>query len=416
MAVCSQGCSRLALSEVQRKTEMLRIVPRTFVVLRSEYCAAGSIESRPMAEDLDCTQKIAAATDVCDRLYATMLEDLDSQSLGFGWWTGQLDAKRVGLISEYLVASVGGVAGSLKDCEFLLDEYRKATFADESWIKQRIREVQQMPGHLPDDFKRAIFTRDDFSSTRSRRIRLAREHTFYHLAQAADRLAAVIIGVGALSTPIIKADWTVVVDDEKWARALGGKSAIRSQSALGRNAQEALRGRTLEAVVAAGPQDWLSWSNAMRNTSSHRAPKLHAMFQRAGKRGEPTGFVELFYRQPSWDMTEALLGGPGESHLEVWLNDEPALLLAGCIASMAQTVEATMTECAALWERRRGTPSLLVQPGGQWPRVLGEAQSSFSGYGHHVAVNTAGAAFHISPDVGHRMRASGLLNSTFWSK
>ncbi|MBG6098786.1 hypothetical protein [Nocardioides luteus] len=365
-----------------------------------------------MKADPQYLAPVMGAVDALTQLSQAMLDDLDEDHHGFTWWRGYVDDKRLALIAEYLMASVDGIKMSLGDAAFLVDECSQFSFADTKWTRDRVEAVQRMGGGM-DTILRAL-RRSGVDEKRERRIRLAREHVFYHLAQVLDRLAAIIVGVGALNTPILKADWKIIGNEETWKKSQGREKSHWTQPAIGRDRQNWLRTSILKAVDAAGPADWLAWIDGTRNTNAHRAPKIQMHAVTKQTRTEPERLVYLFDRQPKWSMTEAIVGSQSLRLDAVWLLEDPLGLMRGALGATASVAEAVGNLLASLWADRRSDPQLLVQPAGQWPTVLEEPELSFAGFGHPVQITTKGGAFRVSPEQARRLRASGVFSPELW--
>jgi hypothetical protein len=350
---------------------------------------------------------VSPAIDALGTIYQAMLEQLDEDHHGFVWWRGYMDDRRLALIAEYLLASVSGVSESLADAAFLTNELGEQLFADETWTRNRIKHAHEAATSGTSVLK--ALHRSGNDERRGRRIRLAREHVFYHLAQAFDRLAAVVVGVGALKTAIIRADWRLVANDGLWKRSLG------DQPERGRGAQSELRRAVLEALQSSGPDDWYRWIDATRNTNAHRAPKINMITLSKEPKGSPPRMIHLFERQPTWSMTEAIVGSQGQTLDEVWILKDPLGLVRGALNSTSSVVETVVELLTALWVQRRADPLLLVQPGAQWPKVLEEPLLNFPGYGDPIRLALQGGQFRVSPDTGKRMRASGIFSPELWS-
>jgi hypothetical protein len=365
-------------------------------------------EHRRVTTKKDLTANCAAARKVADELYDEMLGDLDAERYGFGWWHGYLDAPRIALISEYLVASVAGVREGLADAEFCFEEWSEMQFADDTWVRQTLQALGS--GAAEEQVLRAL-QRSGQSQKRQTRIRLAAEHVFYHLAQAFDRLSAVTIGVTALNADIVRADWSCIDNDVKFKRAQVAKGG--GHPATGPDLQADVRARLLDAVDHAGPQDWFRWVDGKRNTHAHRAPKMQMVITHQKSRRNPSRLVHLFERQPRWSASEELVGNRGQSIEEVWLLREPAAILGGCVASTAIVIRESIEVLTDVWRKRKDDPTILVQPEGQWSKVLSETLLAFDGYGEPVPMPPA-SGLRVAPETGLRMQASGVFDSSFW--
>jgi hypothetical protein len=175
--------------------------------------------------DRGVDRKVSGAVHIASVLYDEMVADLDIVNYGFGWWHGYMDARRNALVAEYLIASVVGVRGALESAAFCFETWTEQHHADDVWVRQTLRALD---AHASEEQVLRALHRTGNNRKREVRIRLAGEHLYYHLAQAFDRLSAVVIGICALDTSILKADWSAVTDDGRFRRAtsdrkLGGQ-------------------------------------------------------------------------------------------------------------------------------------------------------------------------------------------------
>jgi hypothetical protein len=359
--------------------------------------------------DEDTQAEVDAAQGEATRLYEEMLDDLDTEFYGFGWWQGYMDQRRIALISEYLIASVIGVRDAISDAAFCFKEWTEQKYADDTWVRQTLKALGS--GASDQDVLRALHRRGN-NKKRETRIKLASEHVFYHLAQSLDRLAAVVIGVTALNTSILRADWSQVGSVAKFRKAQSD-SKRQGQPPEGATLQADVRVKLLEIVEQAGPTDWLNWVDGMRNTHSHRAPKISMILTHRQSKKELPRLITLLERQPRWALTEELVGGKGESLEDVWLMRDPRGIHAGCVRSIALVMKEALTLLIDVWQRRKADPTLLLQPAGQWSKVLEEPLLAFDGYGEPIPTPAAGT-IRVSPDTGRRMQASGIFDDTFW--
>ena len=353
----------------------------------------------------------AEAQAAASSLYREMLADLDTERFGFGWWHGYLDASRIALISEYLIASVAGVRDAMADAEFCFVEWTEQQFADTTWVRRTIKDLG--PNATDEQVLRAL-RRSGTDQKREVRLRLAKEHTFYHLAQTFDRMSAVVIGVAALNADIVHADWRVVDQDGRFRQAQSDTKGA-GQPPRGAALQQDVRARLLDAVERAGPRDWFRWVDGKRNTNAHRAPKTQMVITEQQSKKQPTRLVHLFERQPRWSVSEELVGNPAGSLDEVWLLSDPANVLGGCVQSTANVAIEAMKTLSDVWQKRKADPALLVQPGGQWRKVLEEPLLAFDGYGDPLPMPRA-RELRVAPETGLRMQASGVFDKALWAK
>lgn len=344
---------------------------------------------------------VAPSVAALGALYREMLNDLDTDRHGFGWWHGHLDVKRIAITSEHLIASVSGAQTSLGDAAFELAEFNEQVHAHDHWQRKQLATVQR--GAEDDSYLKALW-HDLPADKRDRRIRLHREHFLYHVAQTLDRLAAVVIGVGGLGIEILRADWGLLRQH---------KPKQSHQPPAGHAEQVALVEAVNEAARVAGPTDWMDWSIAQRNTTAHRAPKLGVVVMTKGSRQEPSRLVTVFDRQPKWSETLSFAASRNDNSLEgIYLIEDPADVMAGILASLDDFVATVTAHCSDLWVRRRGDPTLIVQPGQQW-KTLEVEPLHFDGFGKPMKMITGGSA-RVSPDMATRMSASGLFSKDLW--
>lgn len=349
----------------------------------------------------DYVKPVRHSVDQLMALYNEMLDDLDEDRHGFSWWHGHLDVPRIAIMSEYLISSVNGAQQALTDAAFALNEFNEQTFAHDHWQQGRIASVGTAPGD--ESIFRAL-SLDKAAEKRERRIRLHSEHFFYHVAQSLDRLAAIILGVGALPRSLLRADWGVLTN-------LSLKEG--RQPAEGIVAQDELLSQVLATARDAGPQDWLSWTLAERNTNAHRAPRLGFIVMTRGSRQKSSRLVHILHRQPQWSDTEIFAAQRRDQHLSgIFLIEDPADVMTGVLKSLDQTCSAITALLRDFWSRRRASPQLLIQPGSQWPK-LNDVPLQFEGYNAPMPIITEGTA-RVSPDMGKRMKASGLFSNELW--
>lgn len=353
----------------------------------------------------DSANPIIEAVAALERLFSSLEADLDEDKFGFGWWEGYLDSPRRALIAEYLVASTGGVRQSLEDAAFLLTELKQFVFSDDDWVGRQLTAARN--SDVAGDEILRYLHRDSGAAKRERRIRLAKEHIPYHLAQALDRLAAVVIGVGAFEGNVLKADASFLSKEMKPRR-------LRGQTTRGEAAQRELLAVASQALEV-GPTDWSRWLNGQRNTAAHRAPRMNFVVMKVlGKRS--FRFREPFYRQPHWSETETLAAARDDAAgmRELLVMEDPEDLLEGLIRSSAKVCADVAQEAHQLWMKRRTDPTLLIQPGSQWPVVFGLDHLEFAGYGHTFSVDLGDRA-HVHPSTARRLKAAGVFTPELWT-
>jgi hypothetical protein len=367
-------------------------------------------------DDADYEKTVRPAITRSSELFDAMLGDLDEDRGGFGWWHGYLDARRICLISEYLMASIGGVQASLLNASMSVKTHRELSYADSMWFRQIMIEAGKAGrGLSTDDYLRAM-ARGQRERLRERQIDAAAEHTYYHLAQGLDRLAAVLIGVCALRTDIVRADWKVVTQATKRIGTPATKF-LDTPGSAGRDAQEDVL-RSIDEQRATGPWDWLEWMLRERDTVAHRAPRLSWKMLTVDRKRRPDGLVTPFYRQPGWPDVEAMIRGRKGEVEEVddmLLMRDPNGVMSGHLGSTTDLVAEAFGLMTELWLRRRSEPTLLVQPGEQWRTLLDQAELEFDGYSGDKLPVSPNSQVHLSIDNGKRLAASKVLDPKFWS-
>lgn len=302
-------------------------------------------------------------------LHDEILSDLDPETFGIRWWAAHLDAKRRILIGDYLLQAVYSIQTNLTEAKLHLLEARDAwerenrRHADTTW-----RDAQ---GNLCHDLPPIDSPLDELPGV------LAMMHTaglLRALGSALDCLGGVIVGVGALSTGILRTDLKAARRELK--RVVGEEPGPARQIEL--------RERLEELVETSGPTGWLDWITDYRNMLVHRGRR--PSFSHLDPRH--AGFVddrELPVVRVS--VIPVLHVDPGRSEIEVmvhhdqrqFLEEDARVTLRGALESVLQFARNACDELVALWRQRRADPALLPQPERQWPRVVAPRET-FEGY------------------------------------
>lgn len=350
----------------------------------------------------------SAAVAALQSLYNEVFADLDADRGGIRWMRDQLDWQRACLIGEYFMSAISGVQSSLRAAAFSAKRYRQKEYADNDWISRRWDQTRKRPGATPDDLMRDL-DRDPAAVEREVEMRAAADHCFHHLVQGLDRLAVCIAVTAALRVKLLELDWSKLT---KFARERPGKGhELLRQSQAGEAEQQLLLSLIVDEPAKHGPIDWLAWLLRARNTLTHRPPKTSFALLTSDRK-RPTGFSRPFHRQPGWPEMEALLASSqGGGVFEMILNDEPASTLDGLTGSVCGLVEVLADQCTSLVLKRRANPSLLVQPGHQWPDYFEKPLLSFPGYGTSPKARPERAEVRVNLDLGVRMRAFRMLDT-----
>lgn len=352
---------------------------------------------------------VSAASEALTALYQQILADLDEDGGGIGWWSPQIGWKRSALLGEYLLSSCTGVIQALTDASLAIEMFAEQEFADNHWIQARWAEVDKARGS-GDDFTAAI-SRGAYERRRARFIEMSRNGALLLLATALDRLAAVTAIVAGVKVRILRFDW-----NELEVLAATAARNLSQNNLKGRFEDPGTPGRERQNQLLLalqwpnhGPADWLPWLLKTRNTTTHRASRMgwQVMLGTASRR---KGLTELFWCQPEWSDTEAMLRAEsGEGFRKLLLPQRPYDVLSGLRESTVNLVTLLTVEATSLWGDRRADPALIVQNGGIWPDLDIAAQLDFEGYGSPVKVTAT--EVRISPDTGTRLKASKILEA-----
>jgi hypothetical protein len=256
----------------------------------------------------------------------------------------------------------------------------------------------------------ASVVRGTAEQKRSHLMRLYRERALASLATSLDRLAAVVVIVAGIKTELLKVDWDRL---EKVASAAnqnipsGLRDPYAPAGSTGRARQNALLGMALEWGQY-GPTDWLPWLRKSRNTAVHRATRLDWQVTVKARPGADD-VVTLFWRQPEWSDTEAMLRHEGSQFDGILLPQRPEDILDGLRGSTNRLVTRITDEASRLWLDRRNDPSLIVQNGGVWPQVESSRALRFPGYGTPVTIRAREVL--VAPDLARRLKAAKILEA-----
>lgn len=317
----------------------------------------------------------------CKELETLVLGDLVEHSpYGIGWWAPHPDTRRRILIADQLYACVTSVSANMAEAVLHWFEYQDYAERD----SERFADIIQIRNGKFD----VILPRP-----RNAMEELSREMVVMHIAgmvralsAALDCLAGAIIGIVAIPTPILTADF---------GRKLWELFAkIRQGTTDGEKAQAAFVIEFNRVIVSAGPDGWLQWMLTFRNMLVHRGRRLESgQFVPKGPRlfgpdGEQIPRVRRLTHLPR---------NPGMSDVEVWretpmtavrnplealvLDEDAAQTLGGLLDSTKVTINETAKLLIDVWKWRRENPQILTQPRAQWPNGAAASPASvFRGY------------------------------------
>jgi hypothetical protein len=199
------------------------------------------------------------------------------------------------------------------------------------------------------------------------------------LSGVLDCLAGTIIGVTGIPLQILKADLEGVrryfTDTDKRSGPYAEGPTVQIEF-----------GRKLEQLIAAaGPNDWLRWLLALRNTFVHRGRRIE-IGQFVAR--EPVFYDILGNPIPRADTIMHLPLDPGRSDVEVLVEpaNTPGLTEAatdtieGLLASTKKLLDEVAKELLQVWNWRKGNTAKIAQPIKQWPDGRAAQQIGFQGY------------------------------------
>lgn len=333
------------------------------------------------------------------RLESAILDDLATEPpYGVAWWAPHPGTARRILISDQLYACTHSTADNLVEAGLHWLEFLDVADRESDRLAYAVK-IEN--GEFVVKAPRRQSPLEDIG------VELVRLHVagmVRALAGALDCVAGTIIGVVALPTRILRADFGV-------ARSMLRKIAA-NPTGEGEGVQAGF-GKKLESLIASsGADGWLDWALTFRNMLVHRGRRIEVgqFIPRQpmlyGPDGKPVPRVRVLTHLPR---------DPGRSDVEVFLqpSESPVLTedaeqtLGGLLRSTTTLVEAVAEELCGLWRWRKANPDELHQPVAQWPNGVSTESGGFAGY--------APGSFSYSPSmmmthpvVVHRMRAAAL--------
>ena len=346
------------------------------------------------------TVALGVAIPKWQQLGEAILQDMSTQPpYGVAWWAPHPGSSRRILISDQLLACAQSVSDNMIESAIHWLEFRDASerlsdrFANAVVLENGIP-VVRMPRPQSPLQELSLYT-----------MRLHYVGCVRALAGALDCMAGTIIGVSALPTSILRADFRKV-------HGLLTKRTVASAVTEGEQAQATLAAELEDLIGSVGPKGWLDWALAFRNMLVHRGrrieigqyvPRIPVLY---GPGGQPVPRVRVVTHLPC---------DPGLSDVEVFLEPSrtPVLTedveqtLDGLLNSTKALIEGAAQCLLELWNWRRAHPESLHQPKEQWPGRPSSEAIGFSGY--------APGSFKYSPDmmtthpiILQRIRAAAL--------
>ena len=341
------------------------------------------------------------------RLEAAIFDDMrETSPHGISWWS-QLAPERRILIGDQLYACAQSISVNMVEARLhfleLSDWAERTNTRLATAINAATGEIYReslRPSNAMDVLTRSLVSLHVAGVIRA-------------LSSALDCLAGTIIGVVAIPTNILKADFKAV--------RLALRRKAGDERAVGRSDCDALQARfsyTLdERIEEAGPPGWVDWMLDYRNMLVHR-----------GRRVEIGQFIRHQVGRILPGTPEAgglravqhLPRDPGRSDVEVHrgVEDPAALVLTedamttvnGLVGSTVALVEEVAEELLVVWDGRRRNPDTLDQPERQWGSV--SDVTGFPGYRpEEYPLRHADVAV-MNPLLARRLRAASVLRRT----
>lgn len=307
---------------------------------------------------------------------------------GVAWW--DLDPARSILIGDYLIGLMESVEANLTQASMHLARTKELWTADSFATKAGMQSAS-VTGQ-------GIFAPPTDKQANHRVEANGHAAGFFRAAGSAlDNIAGIVVGVAGLRTSIVRAAWT----DLQLGKDLPVGSAPEGP---GQDLQVEIVG-AVRAAITTGPNGWSDWTMALRNTLVHRASRL-AMFMSDPR--QPDGFLRPLPRHPFQTQCESMARTDrlGQDVVPEHGTDTMATIL----SCLIDVVSATAITCVSVWDTRRESPSLILQPSHQWPRLAQGRESTFGG-AHPVSLPwIKDGAMAMNPTTATRIKAARLLD------
>jgi hypothetical protein len=327
--------------------------------------------------------KVERGIELGDRLLA----DLSNLACGFGWWTAypEIDRQTRIFLSDHLVSCARAIATNLIEAHAEGLEFRHALDEFRVYMSRGIKKnsfVTPAPRGLYEDLIHYRVTGHFVGILRG-------------LGSALDCLGACLVGIAALPTSLVKADWNSALN----VLRKPGSDPI----------QEALLADIQQAIIDAGPSGWVQWLLAMRNTDVHRGRRVASFSAVRDARKEVVGFAMQLPRVPELTEVEAWVdaGGYVAAYFEAPADD----LIVNITASVNTLIENVSDLLITLWARRREDPGLLPQPLAQWKPAMQliTGLGRFTGYASGVPLPDSDVTeIGVADEMHRRISAAGL--------
>lgn len=344
---------------------------------------------------VDFANSIEADVKSPHELSNAIFRDLDTKKLGIGWWAPHVKTSQRIVTGDYLYRVAGAITTNIAEAR-LHFHHLQHCFDEENNFSKYLPIINGRP-KLP----KRVKGKDEYW------IFMTELHLagfFRALGSVLDCLGASIVGVLALPTDIIKADF---------GKARRCFAKIRKQpTSEGQLVQTDFEEHLNEIVVFVGPPGWNGWVDKIRNTFVHRARRFqltrmdHVDTRILNNNGGQTVRSIKNLQLPNVpDFTDIeAWSGDGENNL--LLGENATTTINGCYKSVESMATRISKELIEIWAKRRAAPTLLVQPESQWDKASRNGVP-FSGYKTDAPPFSA-ESITASPNFIKRLRAASL--------
>ena len=332
------------------------------------------------------------------RLERAVLGDLrESPSYGISCWDSSLDPKHRIFIRDQLYACTESISSNLSEAglhrlEFLNWSERENALFSVELVNGEPRPIGPQCNNILQALTPRMTTLHAAGVTRA-------------LSSALDCLAGTIIGIIALPSEILRADFKRVRVD---------LAKICKRNKLNENEQrQADFSEMLEkSIIQSGPGGWIEWLLDYRNMLVHRGRRLQVGQLVPSKVWGPDNLparplrITHLPRDPGRSDMEVFRDPAGLEHALLWENI--GTTLEGVIKSTSDLVEAVAEELCDIWNWRCQHSKAIVQPKEQWKKPASASQ--FLGYKPgEFSLNFSNIEAQMHPTLIGRLRAAGII-------
>jgi len=301
------------------------------------------------------TGQLPTADATIKSLDAQIFADLDLVDGGCRWWHGYQDWKRLALINDYLIQ----VSGTLSHTTVLMAHHINRY--DERWTANAYNFRRQHSAGSP------LQERTSTEELRDLDIEVAVRGFFDAAAHTLDLVATLFVGVLGLKDNLRKVSWQTVCRAQKEAGQPGSK-LLDGHGSPARALQE-LTIRDCANSTPHDPDGWIKWTRDTRNTFLHRAQRIR-LWAFTTLEGPETAKEDLSHLLPAHpSITDDEVLAQSKSIDNAFLMNHVSDLMRVVYGNITDLVSTHCRVLEDVWIKRRNEPSLIVQPGQQWPKI-----------------------------------------------